>query len=141
MEERVSTSLSAPRFRTLLFSSFAVIALVLAAVGIYGSVLYSVGQRMHEIGIRMALGAQSSDILRAVLQQGLVTILTGITAGIVGVFFLSRLMEGFLFGITATDPATVSVVAALLSATAFLACYIPARKATRVDPMVTLRSE
>ena len=141
MEDRVSNSLSAPRFRTLLISSFAVIALVLAAVGIYGSVLYTVGQRMHEIGIRMALGAQSSDILQTVLRQGLVMILTGIVAGIAGIYVLSRLMESFLYGVTATDPATVSVVAVLLSATAFLACYLPARKATRVDPMVPLRSE
>jgi putative ABC transport system permease protein len=96
---------------------------------------------MHEIGIRMALGARSSDVLRAVLQQGLVTILIGISAGIVGVFSLSRLMEGFLFGITATDPANVSIVAALLGATALLACTIAVRKVTRVDPMVTLRSE
>jgi predicted permease len=141
MEDRLSASLSAPRFRTHLTSSFAVIALVLAAVGIYGSVLYTVGQRMQEVGIRMALGAQSSDILRIILRQGLVMIAAGMTAGIAGVVVLSRLWENFLFGITATDLPTVSLVAALLSATALLACYIPARRATRIDPMVTLRSE
>jgi putative ABC transport system permease protein len=141
MEDRLSNVLSTPRLRTVLVSSFAVIALVLAAVGIYGSVLYSVEKRMHEVGIRMALGAQSSDILRTVLSQGLVMILAGITAGIAGVLVISKLWESFLFGVTANDLPTLSLVVALLSAIAVFACYIPARRATRVDPMVTLRSE
>ena len=141
MEDRLANALSAPRFRTLLVSSFAVIALVLAAVGIYGSALYAVERRMHEVGIRMALGAQSSDILRTILRQGLVMILAGITAGIAGVLIISRLWESFLFGVTATDIPTVSLVVVLLSATALLASYIPARRATRVDPMMTLHSE
>lgn len=141
MEDRLSTVLSAPRLRTVLVSSFAAIALALAAVGIYGSVLYSVEKRMHEVGIRMALGAQSSDILGTILRQGLTMILAGITAGIAGVLVISKLWESFLFGVTGTDLPTVSLVVVLLSATALLACYIPARRATRIDPMVTLRSE
>ncbi len=141
MQDRLSTALSAPRFRTLIVSGFAAMALVLAAVGIYGSVLYTVEQRKHEVGIRMALGAQSSDILRTILRQGLVMILAGITSGIAGVIVISRLWESFLFEITAVDLPTVSLVVVSLSGTALLACYIPARRATRVDPMVTLRSE
>jgi putative ABC transport system permease protein len=141
MDERLSGMLSAPRFRMLLFTLFAVIALVLAVVGVYGALLFTVGQRMHEVGIRMALGARPPDILRIILRQGLVLTLTGIALGIVGFVMLSRLLEGFLFGITATDPATLALVAALLSATALFGCYMPARKAARVDPMVTLRSE
>jgi putative ABC transport system permease protein len=141
MDERLSSLLSAPRFRTFLLTGFAVIALVLAVVGVYGSLLYTVGQRMHEVGIRMALGAQPSDILQIILRQGLVLIFAGTAAGIVGFVFLSRLLESFLFGVTATDPATMILVTALLSATALLACIMPARKAARVDPMVTLRSE
>jgi putative ABC transport system permease protein len=141
MDERLSALLSAPRFRTLILTGFAVIALVLAVAGVYGALLCTVGQRRYEVGVRMALGAQPSDISRIILGQGLVMVFAGMTAGIVGFAVLSKLLEGFVFGVTVTDPATLALVTVLLSATALVACSMPARKAARVDPMVTLRSE
>ncbi|HEY6120510.1 MAG TPA: FtsX-like permease family protein, partial [Pyrinomonadaceae bacterium] len=141
MTEVVARSMVQPRFLSLLLATFSVIALFLAAIGIYGVMAYSVAQRTQEIGVRMALGARSLDILRLVLQQGLSLLVVGIVIGVLGAFALTRFMRTLLFEITATDPLTYSGVVALLAVIALLACYIPARRATKVDPLVALRYE
>ena len=141
LNELISDSVAQPRFYTLLLAIFAGIALTLAALGIYGVVAYSVSQRTHEIGIRVALGAEASRILRLVVGRGLMLILAGVGIGLAGAFALTRLMQGLLFEVRATDPSVFAVIALLLIAVALAACLVPARKATQVDPMVALRHE
>ncbi|MCH8948314.1 MAG: FtsX-like permease family protein [Acidobacteria bacterium] len=141
MTEMTAELVSADQFNANLLIVFAGLALGLAAIGIYGVISYSVGQRTQEIGIRRALGAQSVDILKMMVGQGLLLVLIGLGLGLAGAFALTRLLESLLFGVTATDPATFAGVSLLLAAVALLACYIPARRATRVDPMVALRYE
>ena len=129
------------RFRTLLLSSFSGIALILAAVGIFGVISYSASQRTHEIGIRVALGALQRDVLRLILGQGAKLALLGLGVGAVAALLLTRLMAGLLYGVSATDPLTFSAVAIVLLGFAVTACYIPARRTMRVDHMVALRHE
>ncbi len=141
MDEVLAAARSRPRFLTLLLGLFSVVALALAAVGIYGVISYSVARRTSEIGIRMAMGARPDDILRMVLAQGLRLGAIGVAAGALGAIALTRLIRGLLFGVTAFDPWTFVSMAALLLAVTAAACWIPARRATRVDPMVALRYE
>jgi predicted permease len=141
MEDLMSVSLAQQRFNMLLLGLFAALALILAAVGIYGMMAYRVGQRMHEIGIHIALGAQRGDVLRLVLGDGAKLAFFGIAIGIAGAIVLSRVMKSLLFEVKPTDPATFSLVTILLAIVALAACYIPARRAMRLDPMVALRYE
>jgi ABC-type antimicrobial peptide transport system permease subunit len=141
MEDVLSTSLARPRFLTLLLGIFAAVALVLAAIGTYGVMSYSVAERRKEIGIRMALGAQASSVLRMILRQGVVTAGLGIVIGLLGAFALSSMLQAMLFNISSTD-ATAFVVAPLtLSIVALIACYAPALRATRVDPAGVLKQD
>lgn len=141
MEEFMSASVAAPRFNTTLLSIFAAVALVLTVVGLYGVMSYSVAQRTNEIGIRLALGAQSRDVLLMVVKQGSTLILVGLVIGLASAYALTRLIASLLFGITTKDPLTFAAVAVLLAIVALLACYVPALRATKVDPMEALRCE
>ena len=136
-----SASLGSRRFNVILVGFFGIVALLLATAGVFGVMAYSVSRRTREIGVRVALGASSSDVLRMILSQGLRTIFIGVAVGIIGSLALTRTVESLLFGVTATDPLTFAGVTLLLVGTALLACYVPARRAMRVDPMVALRHE
>jgi putative ABC transport system permease protein len=139
LAEVVSASVSRPRFYTMILGVFAAIALVLAAVGIYGVISYAVSMRTRELGIRIALGATGQQVSRLVLRQGVSLAFAGVVVGGVGAFWLSRLLTKLLFGVSASDPLTFFGVAALLTGIAALACYVPARRAARVDPVLAMR--
>ena len=141
MQDVVDASLAQSKLTTVLFALFAGLALILASVGVYGVVSYSVTQRTHEIGIRMALGAHRKDVLNMVVRQGMTIALLGVVAGLVAAFFATKLVTGMIYGVTAKDPLTFLLVPLALLAVAVLANYLPARKATRVDPLVALRAE
>lgn len=141
LDSVLSESVAGPRFRTLLLAVFAGVALVMAGVGIYGVISYAVSQRTQEIGIRMALGARAVDVLKLVVKVGMTLAVIGVAVGLVGAFALTRLLATLLFGVTPTDVATFAMVSAGLLIVALLACYLPARRATKVDPLTALRSE
>jgi putative ABC transport system permease protein len=141
MTKFIAESVARRRFNALLTGLFAVVALLLAAVGIFGVLNYAVTQRTQEIGLRVALGAQTRDVLRLVLGQGVRLILFGLAVGLAASLALTRVLAVMLFGVTPTDPLTFVAVSFLLVSVALVACYIPARRATRVDPLVALRYE
>jgi putative ABC transport system permease protein len=141
MQEMLSQSVAARRFSMILVAVFAVLALILAAVGIYGVISYSVAQRTREVGIRMALGAHTREVLQLVVRDGLKLVLVGVGIGLGGALLLTRLMSTLLFAVAPTDSLTYGAVSAMLIAVALIACYIPARRATKVDPLIALRSE
>ena len=141
MTEWVSMSAAGARYRTTLLGLFALLAMILAATGIYGVMSYSVAQRTQEIGVRMALGARPFDVLKLVVRQGMILALIGVVVGLAGALALTRVMSSLLFEVTERDPITFVVVAALLIVVAFIACFVPARRATKVDPLVALRYE
>jgi ABC-type antimicrobial peptide transport system permease subunit len=141
MDEIVSGSLAAKRFAMILLGAFAFVALLLASIGVYGVISYFVGQRTHEIGVRIALGAQKLNVLGLVVGQGFALTLVGIGCGLAGAIGMTRFLSSLLYGVRPTDPLTFLAVSVLLTGVALLACYIPARRAARVDPIVALRHE
>jgi putative ABC transport system permease protein len=141
MESVVATSVAQPRILSEFLGVFAGFALLLSAIGIYGVMAYSVAARTQEMGIRMSLGAEPRDILKLVVRQGMRLALIGVVIGIAASLALTRLISTLLFGVSASDPLAFSLAAAVLVATALVACYLPARRATRVDPMIVLRYE
>jgi len=141
MEQILAKVTSQPRFNTILLGIFAAVALILAGVGIYGVLSYSVTQRTRELGIRVALGATRGDVLRLIVRQEILLTAIGLAIGLAASFALTRLMTSLLYGVSPTDPMTLAVIALLLIAVALLACWIPARRATKIDPVVALRFE
>jgi putative ABC transport system permease protein len=141
MTDVVAQTMAEPRFNMVLVSSFALLALVLSAIGIYGVIAYSVAQRTHEIGVRMALGAARGDVMRLVLVEGVGVALAGVTLGVAGAALLTGMMGRLLFGVTARDPLAFGAGAAVLLVVAVAASYIPARRATRLEPVTALRAE
>jgi predicted permease len=141
MDQLLAQSVARRRFNMTLLGTFALVALVLASIGIYGVMSYSVTQRTHEIGIRLALGAQTSDVLKLIVRQGMLLVSIGVGLGLMIALLVTRVMDSLLYGVSATDPLTFGAITLLLAAVAFLACYLPARRATRVDPMIALRYE
>jgi ABC-type antimicrobial peptide transport system permease subunit len=139
LEQQLGAYLTQRRFQTSLLAAFSVVALLMAAVGIYGLIQYSVATRTQEIGVRVAIGAQAGDIFRMIVGEGLTLSLTGLALGLVGAWWLSRAVSSLLFGVTAGDPWTFITVSLLLTAVAGAACYFPARRAMAVDPIVALR--
>jgi putative ABC transport system permease protein len=141
LEDAMAESLSPERFSATLLTIFAVLALTLASIGVYGVVSYAAMQRTHEIGVRLALGAQRGDVMRLVLGHGARLAVIGMVLGVVGSLAASRLLSSLLFGVSAKDPITLVIVSSVLAAVALLACYLPARRAMKVDPLEALRYE
>lgn len=141
MDEVVAKYLEQRRFALELLGVFAGVAMLLASIGIYGVMAYTFSQRTNEIGIRMAMGAQRSDILKIAVNEGATIVVFGVTAGLAGSFVLTRFLQAMLFDVKPTDPITFVAIPGILAAVALLACFIPARRATRVDPLVALRHE
>jgi putative ABC transport system permease protein len=141
LNDVISASVSSEHFLMMLMGGFAGLALVLTAVGIYGVLSYQVSQRTQEIGIRMALGASSRDVLKLIVGQGIRLAVAGVAVGLIASYFSTRLMESLLFGVSTRDPFTFVIVPLILTGVALVACFVPARRATRVDPMVALRYE
>jgi putative ABC transport system permease protein len=140
LEQVRATSIAPERLNLTLLGLFATLALILAAIGLYGVTAYSVSQRAHEIGVRMSLGAQRRDVFKLIAQQGLRLTLIGVAIGLAGAFALTRAMRTLLFEVSAADPVTFAVIPLLIAAVALFACWIPARRATKVDPIIALRS-
>jgi ABC-type antimicrobial peptide transport system permease subunit len=141
LEKRLGAFLTQRRFQTSLLIAFSVMALLISAVGIYGLIQYSVATRTREIGIRMAVGAQAGEIFRMVIGEGLKLSLAGLVLGVIGALYVARAGRSFLYGVTATDPWTFVAVSLLLVGVAMTACYFPARRATKVEPLTALRQQ
>jgi putative ABC transport system permease protein len=141
MDQVMSDTFSRARFNTVLLALFAGLATLLSAVGIFGVMNYSVALRTHEIGLRVVVGAQPRQVLLLILRQGLLLTIIGVVVGLVAAFALTRLLSGLLFGVAAVDPATFATISIVLVTVSLVACYLPARRAMKIDPLVALRSE